>query len=276
MDGLFDREVSAVGGGVGGLIPSVSIAHLVQQRDGIVERVRQANALLREADSMARALKIGGPTEVLQNMCYERQTLTECPEKVVAGIDSKAWALLLGETGLRSFMDKKARAEWDEQIREGKTPELTADSVEATFTSLYEARGDMFERGVIELFRRLSWNYKTNQPAAFGRRIIVRGMTNYGHIAWAGCNELDDLVRAFSILDGVPEPDHRGGTFTTLHRLDLAGEREWIGPYFKIRWFGNGNGHLTFLRDDLIDGLNRIIAKQWPDALPCAQQGARR
>ncbi|WP_289472880.1 DUF4942 domain-containing protein, partial [Klebsiella pneumoniae] len=89
-------------------------------------------------------------------------------------IDTRGWDYLLSESALRTFMDAKAREQWNRQISEGDVPEFTVANIEATFAQLYGARGDMFERGVIECFRRLSWNYRTNQPFKFGKRIIVR------------------------------------------------------------------------------------------------------
>ncbi|WP_230080493.1 DUF4942 domain-containing protein, partial [Burkholderia pseudomallei] len=68
------------------------------------------------------------------------------------------------------------------QIAEGDVPELTAANIEATFTQLYGARGDMFERGVLECFRQLSWNYKSNEPFRFGRRIILKYLFSGGFL----------------------------------------------------------------------------------------------
>jgi hypothetical protein len=43
------------------LIPSLSLAHVIQQRAAILERLNQAIALLREADQMAEAAHLGQP-----------------------------------------------------------------------------------------------------------------------------------------------------------------------------------------------------------------------
>ena len=41
--------------------------------------------------------------------------------------------------------------------------------------------------------------------------------------------------------------------------------------YIHLTWFKNGNGHITFKRVDLVDHLNRIIAKHFPGALPACR-----
>jgi hypothetical protein len=35
-----------------------------------------------------------------------------------------------------------------------------------------------------------------------------------------------------------------------------------------VRLYRNGNGHVGFKRLDLIDSMNRIIARHYPNALP--------
>ena len=131
---------------------------------------------------------------------------------------------------------------------------------------MFEARGDMFDRGVVTCFRKLSWDYKTNEPCKFGKKIIMR-LFQWNHAISDRCDSLDDLVRVFHCLDSKPEPDHRQGIGRQLH-----GEANRLmrleTDYLVIRWFANGNGHITFTRLDLIEKLNQIIAKHHPNALP--------
>jgi hypothetical protein len=78
--------------------------------------------------------------------------------------------------------------------------------------------------GVIILFRRLSWDYKTNQPFQFGKRIILNCLlsvygndTAHAFLNHTTTDQLDDLLRVFHVLDGKPEPDHRHGMYATLN-----------------------------------------------------------
>ncbi|CAG9216275.1 hypothetical protein BGLA2_260007 [Burkholderia gladioli] len=171
------------------LVPSVSIVNLANQRVAVVERVRAALDLLGQAQELAKAAHLGFPRLGLDESygCRGRPTVTgeyakrdDAEAAIVRLIDVRGWTYLLSESGLRSFMDAEARKQWDNQIAEGDVPELTAANIEATFAQLYGARGDMFERGVVQCFKRLSWNYKTNQPFKFGRRIIVRYCWSFG------------------------------------------------------------------------------------------------
>ena len=255
------------------LVPSLSITNLVNQRTAVVERVRTALDLLGEAEQLAKAAHLGFPRLVLDDSyaCRGRPTVTsdyakrdEAQDAIVRVIDVSGWSYLLSESGLRTFMDAQAREQWGRQLAEGEVPELTAANIEATSAQLYAARGDMFERGVIQCFRRLSWDYKTNQPFKFGKKIIVKRLLSDGYLNHRVTNELDDLIRVFHVLDGQPEPDHRQGAYYWISEVRST---EAENTYFHVRWFKNGNGHLTFKRPDLVEQMNRILAKHYPNAL---------
>ncbi|WP_175947822.1 DUF4942 domain-containing protein [Burkholderia pyrrocinia] len=258
------------------LVPSISIANLANQRVAVVERVRAALDLLGEAQRLAKAAHLGFPRLVLDESygCRGRPTITgeyakrdEAEAAMVRIVDVRGWDYLMSESGLRTFMDAKARDQWSHQIAEGEVPELTVANIEATFAQLYGARGDMFERGVLQCFQRLSWNYKTNEPFKFGKRIIVRYLLSQGSSNYHVTNELDDLMRVFSVLDEKAEPDHRHGISGLIMDAQRQRKTEAENAYFQLRWFKNGNGHLTFLRPDLVDKMNLILAKHYPNAL---------
>lgn len=50
----------------------------------------------------------------------------------------------------------------------------------STFEQLHQNKDEVFERGVINVFRGLSWNYKTNSPCKFGSKIIVNNLVRWG------------------------------------------------------------------------------------------------
>jgi len=258
------------------LVKSISIANLSNQRVAVVERVRHALDLLNEAEQLASSAHLGFPRLVLDDAyaCRGRPTITgqyakrdEAEAAIVRVIDTHGWNYLLSESGLRSFMDARAREQWGKQLAEGDVPELTAANIEATFAQLYGARGEMFDRGVLQCFQRLSWDYRTNQPFKFGKRIIVGYLLSSGSPNHRVTDELDDLIRAFCLLDGQPEPDHRHGAYALVSDARQARRTEAENAYFHLRWFKNGNGHLSFKRLDLVDKMNLIVAKHYPNAL---------
>lgn len=267
------------------LVPSISIAGLLAQRDAMLERITTGCALLWESEGIGETSGISDAVNyrgfewlLLGPDRYHRETnimRRDCMEQIRKRADSCAWDLLMRKSGLMTLMDATARKEWRERIDKCETPELTRENIASTFAGLYDQRGDIFERGVVACFKRLSWDYKTNQPFKFGKRIILR-VRSYGHFSHERVDELVDLQRVFCVIDGKPEEDHRAGLYHRLHEA----ERGSLGTctrgvhedtYMQIRWFKNGNGHITFKRLDLVDRLNWIIAKHFPGALPAPQ-----
>jgi hypothetical protein len=150
--------------------------------------------------------------------------------------------------------------------------------VRATFVQLHAKRGEFFERGVLAVFRGLSWDYKTNRPQAFGRRIVVKHVLDaWGSPDQHATDRLDDLERAMHLLGGRPEPDHRVSVNSRLwdERRKHGACAPWSGEltdeYLRIRLWKNGNAHIAFLRQDLVDEMNRILAKHFPNALPASR-----
>ena len=122
----------------------------------------------------------------------------------------------------------------------------------------------------------LSWDYKTNSPCRLGKKIIVsnilyRWRTGYVSLDHSGMAKLDDLARPFWLLDGRNVPDFResdGARFGDfIRREDNIGQL-YEGEYFTIRAFLKGTVHIMFRRPDLVDRLNDIIARHFPEALP--------
>lgn len=276
------------------LVPSVSVAAMVNARSAVAGRLRQAFALIQEAADIAAAGHLGMPRidlsrEYARNgansfsiaaariktdssgrpWTTDRCPATELETQMRLGIDCAAWQYLMHESGLRSLMDADARKKWDEAIGKGDVPELTDANIRATFKMLHDSRGEMFERGILACFKGLSWCYKTNQPQKFGRRIVVSHLDGY----YSSCSDrLSDLDRVFHVLDGKPEPDHRAGIMAELRAANLVGYGNKAGVheghYMTVRTFKNKNAHITFKRQDLVDGMNRVIAKHYPGALP--------
>ncbi len=256
------------------LVPSVSIENLVAERNGRIAYVTEAHRLL-----TAAKIELTFTNSSRYQGCFTTDRGVEIATKQ---IDAGYWSFLLSESGMQSFLDATARAQWREAIEKHDVPELTEANIKATFSALYSTRGEMFERGVVELFRKLSWKYKTNQPVKLGKRIIMRfcvstwkrgrdGIETNG-VEHGASNKMDDLLRVMHILDGKPEPDHRNASWSTLNGCDwMKGGGPSVATvhgYFEVKGFKNGNAHMTFLRTDLVDAMNRIIAKAHPDALP--------
>lgn len=266
------------------LVPSVSLENLLAQRDAMAERVREAHRLLAEAVDISRVALEGWHVGYALDLetTRQRRSFTDGDAGLaffLKSIDVEFWSFLFSQSGLRTFMDAEARHKWDDAISKRDVPPLTRENIEATFAGLHGQRREMFERGVVSAFRSLSWDYKTNNPVMFGKRLILRHVSNtWRHsgntLSPRGADQLDDLARVFYVIDNQPEPDHRRGAFFRLQeaRALEAGAPCDLG-YFTVRLFKNGNGHLVFTRPELVDRLNLIVAKHYPSALAPAREG---
>ena len=264
------------------LTPSVSIEALLLKRDAILERYRSALQLIIEAQDIAKDSGLGDARFLIEESRGGRHSLSDAaaPELIRQNVDARAWAHLMHESGLRSFLDAKARSDWDKNIAAGSVPCLSLQNIVSTFGAIHAARDEYFERGVIEVFKKLSWDYKTNQPFRFGKRIILNHLVSvWGNpkdkhvtLNHRTADELDDLVRIFSVLDGKPEPDHRAGMYAKLSPAIRDAVQDVDTEYFSVRWFFKGTGHLTFKRPPLVDALNAILAKHYPGALAAPRE----
>lgn len=262
------------------LVLSISIDNLINQRESVRRSLEIARKELANVGQIIGVINQGNRRTVLYNgaadlVCSKGNahafTLLrdDAILSAMKAFDASAWQHLMHCSGLRSLMDATARETWDKSIERRETPELNQANIRSTFAMLYEGRAEMFERGVISCFKRLSWRHKTNQPQKFGKRIICANLTGYR--AHNNADGLDDLMRVFHVLDGKPEADHRNGIYCMLSDAGAsysgtAGKCE--NDYLRIKFYKNTNGHVEFKRLDLVDAMNRIIAKHYPGALP--------
>ena len=93
-------------------------------------------------------------------------------------------------------------------------PAVSEANILSTFEQLHQSKGEVFERGVINVFKGLSRNYKTNSPCKFGTKIIVTGLVKCDRwgfgLNWGWQRDrLADIERMLVLLDGKPVPDNR-------------------------------------------------------------------
>lgn len=263
------------------LIPSVSIANLLLQRAAILERFSKMQELAEEIQSIEQVWhhvytprfewdSDGHKTYLINYYGQDKEAAkAESRRDYVKTVDRMAWKMLMKESGNLALMDAKAKEEWETSLREGNYPELTLENIHATFADLHAARGEMFDRGVINVFKSLSWHYKTNSPFKLTKRIIVKDMCGY-HRTTGGA-QLDDLVRCFRVLDNKPEiADYKQTIQSQTSNLQYqhGGQSVIENEYLTIRLHKNNNGHVTFKRLDLVEKLNKIIARHFPFHIP--------
>ncbi len=71
------------------------------------------------------------------------------------------------------------------------------------------------------------------------------------------------------LFSGKPIPDNRENITIHLddHIQSVQGKEDYEDEMFSIRYFKKGSAHITFRKPELVDRLNDIIAKHYPDML---------
>ncbi|MDH0556984.1 DUF4942 domain-containing protein [Enterobacter roggenkampii] len=257
------------------LILSTSIERVVTGRDTALKRIEK---LIQQLDAISRLTsEIGGGTAqdwAMKSAHRYDSWLTEKVDKalpaIIRNIDRCIWRDLMLKSGMMALMDAQARDQWHENLEEGDPPAISEANILSTFEQLHLNKMDLFERGIINVFKGLSWDYKTNSPCSFGKKIIINNLVTHNRwgfsLNWGWRrDQLADLERMLFLLNGKPIPDNRGDITTRLmaHIRDNPDKDVYEDELFRVRYFQKGTAHLTFKRLDLVEMMNDIIAKHY-------------
>ncbi|HEI8933330.1 DUF4942 domain-containing protein [Klebsiella variicola] len=261
------------------LILSTSIERVVTGRDSALKQIEQ---LIEQLDVISGLTsEIGGGTAqdwaMKPGHRYD-SWLTEKADKampaVTRNIDSSIWRDLMLKSGMMALMDAQARDQWHKNLEEGDLPAISEANILSTFEQLHLNKMDVFERGIINVFKGLSWDYKTNSPCRFGKKIIINNLVTHNRwgfsLNWGWRrDQLADLERMLFLLSGKSIPDNRSDITTRLmaHIRDNPDKDVYEDEFFRVRYFQKGTAHLTFKRLDLVERMNDIIAKHYPGML---------
>ncbi|EKN4844053.1 DUF4942 domain-containing protein [Yersinia enterocolitica] len=258
------------------VICSTSIERIVTGRNAALTRIE---SLISELDDISILTHdIGGGTVqewgMREGHRYDCWFTEKTVKAMTRNIDRRIWRDLMNKSGMLSLMDAQARDEWHKSLEKDDIPAISEDNILSTFEQLHQSKGEVFERGVINVFKGLSWDYKTNNPCYFGKKIIVNNLVKYDKwgysLSWGWRrDQLADLERMLFLLDGKTIPDNRHDVTIRLMDFIRDNPRQQVfeDDLFTIRLFQKGSGHITFKRMDLVEKMNDIIAKHYPGML---------
>ncbi|EDO1894857.1 DUF4942 domain-containing protein [Salmonella enterica] len=261
------------------VICSTSIERIVTGRNVALEQIEVLMQQLSDVSTLTRS--IGGKTALDWAMkqdfrcgCWLMEKREMAMKAITRNIDREIWRDLMKKSGMLSLMDAQARDQWYRNLEGNDIPTISEANILSTFEQLHQSKGEVFERGVINVFKGLSWDYKSNSPCKFGRKIIVTGLVKYDRwgfgLNWGWQRDrLADLERMLMLLDGKSVPDNRADVTRRLddHIHENRGSNRYEDGMFKIKYFKKGTSHITFKRPELIDRLNGIIARHYPGML---------
>jgi len=187
-----------------------------------------------------------------------------------AQMDASFWRRAFYLTGFKQLMDAEAVADFERSLTP-KPPEFTNANIRSVFIDLHGKSGEMFRRGIVNVFRYLSDDYKTNanEPFRIGRKVVMGWMIQPS--LWCGLqirigagDKLNDIDRIVKTLDGKQFQPRETERAMNAAFSDGA---VFEDSYYRAKAFKNGNLHLEFKRADLLDGLNEQIALHYGNAL---------
>ncbi|AJJ12524.1 methyltransferase domain protein [Yersinia rohdei] len=261
------------------VICSTSIERIITLRNAALVQI---DALIHQLEDISAITNsIGGGVakdwamrQDFRTGCWFMEKAETAMKVITCNLDRGIWRDLMKKSGMLSLMDAQARDQWYRNLEGDNIPAVSEANILSTFEQLHQSKGDVFERGVINVFKGLSWDFKTNNPCKFGKKIIVTGLVKCDRWGF-GLNwgrrrdQLADLERMLFLLDGKPIPDNRGDITIRLmnHIRDNPSTDVYEDEFFSIRYFQKGTAHLTFKRLELIERMNDIIAKHYPGML---------
>lgn len=270
------------------LIPRTTLSEIVAHRNAAMVEIDRAVELIAEgyrrsekAEELAKrahgsAVFYGEDRTKLED--YRRLFGDFDPEASRAAyraqLDAQVWTNLMTLTGLDTLMDRTAKAALHKSLCE-EVPEITEQNVLATFAHYRDSAGLIFQRGLARCFADLDRRFKSHDGFKIGARIVLTHVFDeWGHWNYSSRQRdtIMDVERTLAVLAGRPKGYRLGSIIEAITEARGHGMRPKVsvteGEFFRVRTFKNGNAHLWFRDDELIDRANRVLADYYGEVLP--------
>lgn len=290
----------------GALIPRATIEQIVGHRNRAIALYEEAFSGIAEADAKIKAARAETEKAAPGQHFYdgrEREVenfhkAVQLPDRAeylrVARrlVDMGVWAWIVEHTALERLMDKEAKDQLRDQMRyvpdrvdphsrelitgdevEKGMPPVTVENIRATLEQ-FAADADMiFRRGMANAFSKLDRRFRSHDGFKVGGRVVLTyAFDNFGSISYGGGfrDTLMDIERAFAVLDGINSTSYSSSLFALEQdRRGHYGPKQSVTEteYFRIRGYKNGNAHLWFVRDDLVEKVNKLLAEYYGEVI---------
>jgi len=248
-----------------------TLADVCAVRDLALDRIKRAYELLDTAkDALEGVTRYAWPYEGSPRNSYQH---------TVSEIDARLWRDAFDKTNFLLLMDEEAKRRFFEDV-EKKAPPFTMENIRSTFLTLSQEADAMFVRGLVNVFRRLSKDHRTNTNSPFkvNDRAILPYMVSLRfrgglEVNYRSSERLNDLDRVFKVLAGAR---HQPRVLEHAINAVFVVDNRYEDDFYEIRGFRNGNMHLRFKRADLLEKANRLIGEYYDgNALASSGKEAR-
>jgi len=274
------------------LVPRATVIELEGHRTIAIERYAAAfDALAAASEAHGRAtVQPYGPGFNFGTGSYRTEATFSAPkdrdkflEAATKQVDRGMWNHLVMASGLERLMDRTEREAFRKQLADDPPP-ATAANVWATFQRLAGDAPMIFQRGLALAFAKLDRRFRSHDGFKIGGRIVFSRALDP---LWGGWNHyarqdeaLRDVERVFFVLDGKEQPERYAGIVGAIDEQRMASRNmklqpfEAVSDYFRVKVYGNGNAHIWFKRDDLVEKANGVLAEYYGAALGVAPDAA--
>lgn len=207
-----------------------------------------------------------------------------CEKEMRRSLLKSAWKNVYDGLSIDRIASAKDKKKFQQDL--ANPAPFTLENIKSTFGDyLRDPRGNIL-RGLAEVFCDLDPAYKSHDKVRIGvnglpKRIIIH-VSNYG---W-GRDRLENIINALAQLQRKPLVSYHEVGLLLKDENALLTDREYvetdrygreekttiIGRGVRLRRFQNGNGHLFFEPQELLD-INRGLAEFYGEVLPdCSEE----
>ena len=268
-------------------VPRATIETIVAKRNKTLTLYGQAfEAWTLSTTAMQRAMAAftGAPTRFTYHLGSDQRdmfalikqpSVAEFTKHVRRITDTDVWSHIISLTDLERLMDATAKKQLHAQLIEDP-PEVTVDNVHATLEQFILDADTIWKRGIAKCFSELDRRFRSHDGWKVGSRVILDHAFNE-HGSWSFYSTkrdvMIDIERTFLVLDGrsptsvytgiveAIEKDRRDGHWGAKQSVTES-------EFFKVCVYKNGNAHVWFKRDDLVEKVNVLLGAYYDAPIP--------
>lgn len=253
-------------------MPSPALTEIekaVKTREIALEKLQQGLDLIMEAIDIAPRYTF--ETMLRNDVHWFSGDKDRYKVRAEKALDRKLWKDLLEKSKLGVVLNASQREKIEREIHDNPVP-LTREVAVSTFLKLFEQREDAFREGIVDVFKRLSGNFRSHSPFRVEKRSILTGAVRDGYVRHDFSGKLfTDAWKFIYLLKGIDPTaiDIRNHPENIIND-EKTGKSEFCFDGFRVKIFQNGNLHLIIEDQEVLNKINQIIAQYYEHQLPKA------
>lgn len=178
-------------------------------------------------------------------------------------LDRRMWEEAIELTEFNRYMDAEELKNFHKSL-EVDPPEFNKKNCQATFLQAASDSEEMFNRGLVNIFKRLSGNFKTNDAFKVTQKIIIDRWFTRCRLTGVSVShyfddEMNDFDRVIRVL--VKQKFNPNEFRSLMYRAAQDGYFE--NEHITMKVYKKGTAHITFKSMGLVNRINDVIAEYY-------------